>query len=347
MAPVSYTAAPNLASQQKLKVAVVGGGVIGVCSALALQQEFPTAEVTIFSEKWSPQTTGDVSAGFIYPYAVGEQTPPCLLKRTLADTVQFYERLIRNPESGKFGLSLLTMYDLSKEATMAVPSLPELYDVRPMEGAEVAKMFPGYRSGVVATTYIAEPTLLLPFLMGKFEGAGGRLVTRKITALGQLTGDHDLVVNCSGLGARYLADVQDLSVEAVRGQVVRVRAPWIRHAVMAGPSYILPNRDCVILGGTKELANYNLSPDPATAELILRDCAQVVPSLLAAEKIGDFVGLRPYRPSLRIEADARNRKVIHNYGHGGSGVTLCWGSALEVVKLAKKALGGKGMKSKL
>lgn len=342
MAPVSNTGQSN-----QLKIAIVGGGIIGVSSALALQQEFPSAEVTIFSEKWSPMTTGDVSAGFIYPYAIGEQTRPCLLKQTLVDTMKFYEKLIKNPASGKFGLSLLTMYDLSQETSMKVPHFPELYDVRAMESKEVAKMFPSYRSGVVATTYIAEPTLLLPFLMSKFEGSGGQLMTRKINALNQLTPNHDLVINCTGLGARYLADVQDMSVEAVRGQVVRVRAPWIRHAVMAGSSYILPNRDCVILGGTKEFGNYNLNPDPATSVRILRECAKLVPSLEQAEKIGDFVGLRPYRPSLRIEVDAHNPKVIHNYGHGGSGVTLCWGSALEVAKLANKTIRGIGMKSKL
>ena len=48
------------------------------------------------------------------------------------------------------------------------------------------------------------------------------------------------------------------------------------------------------------------------------------------------VGLRPYRPSgflLRTEKlDAKT--VIHNYGHGGAGVTLSWGCADEVVSIA-------------
>jgi D-amino-acid oxidase len=40
--------------------------------------------------------------------------------------------------------------------------------------------------------------------------------------------------------------------------------------------------------------------------------------------------LRPYRPEVRLERDGR---VIHNYGHGGSGFTLCRGCAEDVVAL--------------
>ncbi len=46
--------------------------------------------------------------------------------------------------------------------------------------------------------------------------------------------------------------------------------------------------------------------------------------------IRTVVGLRPYRPSgFRVERQdlGDGRILVHNYGHGGAGVTLSWGSA--------------------
>ena len=46
--------------------------------------------------------------------------------------------------------------------------------------------------------------------------------------------------------------------------------------------------------------------------------------------IRTVVGLRPYRPSgFRVERQdlGGGRILVHNYGHGGAGVTLSWGSA--------------------
>jgi len=51
-----------------------------------------------------------------------------------------------------------------------------------------------------------------------------------------------------------------------------------------------------------------------------------------AEVVAERVGLRPYRPSVRLEAEALPGGGVlwHNYGHGGAGVTLSWGCAREI-----------------
>ena len=58
--------------------------------------------------------------------------------------------------------------------------------------------------------------------------------------------------------------------------------------------------------------------------------ARLVPELATATVVRHQVGLRPARPTVRLERDGH---VVHCYGHGGAGVTLSWGCADEVVEL--------------
>lgn len=52
-------------------------------------------------------------------------------------------------------------------------------------------------------------------------------------------------------------------------------------------------------------------------------------NVAANRVIRTMAGLRPYRPGgFRVEREALGDKtVVHNYGHGGAGITLSWGSS--------------------
>ena len=56
--------------------------------------------------------------------------------------------------------------------------------------------------------------------------------------------------------------------------------------------------------------------------------------------IREVVGLRPYRPSgFVVDAQRFGSKLlVHNYGHGGGGVTLSWGTASLAVDMARDFL---------
>ncbi|KAB7503144.1 D-amino-acid oxidase [Armadillidium nasatum] len=49
---------------KNLKVGVIGSGINGVATSLALLQAFPTIDLTIYSENFSPNTTSDGAGGF-------------------------------------------------------------------------------------------------------------------------------------------------------------------------------------------------------------------------------------------------------------------------------------------
>jgi glycine/D-amino acid oxidase-like deaminating enzyme len=65
-------------------------------------------------------------------------------------------------------------------------------------------------------------------------------------------------------------------------------------------------------------------PPPATSPLLSLPRVNVQPD----REIRTVVGLRPFRPSGFVVAPQKldDKLVVHNYGHGGAGVTLSWGT---------------------
>jgi len=146
--------------------------------------------------------------------------------------------------------------------------------------------------------------------------------------------EFDLVINCAGIGARAL--VQDTDLEPHRGQVAivsRIENPSCAVVCDDAPlMYAIPRTNDCVFGGTNDISD-DLAADPQTTSRIVAECSRVLnidqPNVLA-----ERVGLRPFRRSgVRLERNRLRdgRVVIHNYGHGGAGFTLSWGSAREVL----------------
>jgi D-amino-acid oxidase len=209
-----------------------------------------------------------------------------------------------------------------------------------VRAATAAELPPGYAYGLRYAVPLVEMPLYLPWLVAQLRERGGEIQARRVSSLGELLdGAADALVNCSGLAARGL--LGDLSVYPVRGQIVRVTNPGLTLSVRdehhpGGRAYVHPRtRDC-ILGGTLEEHSWDTRADPATAAAIIARCRQIVPDLVGASVIEHIVGLRPGRPAVRLEespSGTPGARVIHNYGHGGAGITLSWGCADDVTKI--------------
>jgi D-amino-acid oxidase len=186
---------------------------------------------------------------------------------------------------------------------------------------------------------IVEMPIYLSYLMDRFDATGGSVQRRGLSSLDEI--DARVVVNCVGLGARDLVD--DASMEPIRGQVVRVRNPGLERFVLdeenpEGVTYIVPRSGDCILGGTAEAGEWDLEPDPEIAAGILRRCTRLEPRLVDVEVLEHKVGLRPGRPEIRLQREDGPVPRIHNYGHGGSGITLSWGCAEETLGLVQEVL---------
>ncbi|CAL1278211.1 unnamed protein product [Larinioides sclopetarius] len=324
------------------KVAIIGGGVIGLTTAVVIAENVKDVQVTVISEKWSPNTTGDGSAGFWAPYLLGD-VPEKTLREWCEKSLEIFREICHSNMAVECGVGLLPVYYIFSEPPVNDPVFNDLFlDCRPMTEKELSVFPSKYRYGLSITSFFAECTKFLPVLMKRIQRNGGIFIEKKVNSFSELAGNYDIIINCTGVEARNL--VPDPEVRPVRGQVIKVHAPWIKHCVVVDNDYyIIPNSEETVLGGTKQEDNWNVEPDPEDRRRIWEKCTEVLPCLKKAKILRDWVGLRPYRLVPRIERESLNTKkgkleVIHNYGHGGSGITLSWGCAYQVLGILREVL---------
>jgi D-amino-acid oxidase len=216
-----------------------------------------------------------------------------------------------------------------------------LPDLRPCDPAELPE---GAADGWHYTAPVATMPVYLGYLLARFERAGGTLELSPVGSLAELAGAAPVVVNCSGVAARDL--VPDPAVTPVRGQVVVAANPGVEEFLINRDAeeppwivYMIPHGDTVLLGGTNEEGSWDKTPQTHIAERIVANCSRFEPRLRDATILGHRVGLRPYRPEVRLESEPLGsvsptgppQTVLwHNYGHGGAGVSLSWGCAAEI-----------------
>ena len=197
-----------------------------------------------------------------------------------------------------------------------------------VSSAAVRGKVDGFASGCRYTAPIIAMPVYLGYLVERMKAAGGTLdIGAPVTSLRSL--DAPLIVNCTGIGARDL--VPDPAVVPLRGQVVIVANPGIEEFFRApsdGPIPPTSSRTTTTWcwAARPTLAPGTWLPRPSITRRILRDCAAADPRLRGAQVLAERVGLRPYRPDVRLEAESLDdgRVLWHNYGHGGAGVTLAW-----------------------
>jgi len=190
---------------------------------------------------------------------------------------------------------------------------------------------------------VADMSVHLPWLVARLEALGGSLAIATLGSLDEALALAPVVVNCAGLGARELAG--DETLLAVRGQILLVAQTGVEEWLLdqSDPErllYVVPRERDVVLGGTAQDGDEDVAVDPATAAAIRARCEAAVPALRGARVLREAVGLRPARPAVRLDTEARaGGAIVHCYGHGGAGVTLAWGCAEEVTAQVRSTLG--------
>lgn len=313
------------------EVIVLGSGIIGLTSAVVLAES--GRRVTVWAREPAEETTSAVAGGLWWPYRIEPE-------HRVADwSVRSFDVYARQAEDPAVtGVRMRTGLQLGIGTAGLGPWRRALREVRAANSAEL----PGeYTTGVRATVPIVDTATHLAHLRDRLAAAGGRVELRTAGSLGEAGREAACVVNCTGLGAREL--VPDPSMRPVQGQLVVVENPGVEEWVVSAYKeatatlYALPQPYGLVLGGTAVEDAWDTGPDPAVAAGIVARCARVLPRIADARVLGHRVGLRPARPAVRLEAEhlPGGALCVHNYGHGGAGVTVAWGCAEEAAELLR------------
>lgn len=300
--------------------------MIGLTTAVVLAER--GSRVRLWTREPVERTTSVVAGGLWWPYRI---EPVALAQAWALRSLDVYEELAARPEETGVRMVEGVLGETSPDEVGAWAS-DRLPGLRAANAAEYAG------TGLWARLPLIDMSTHLRWLRERLVAAGGTVEDRAVTDLAEA--DSPVVVNCTGLGAREL--VPDPAVRPVRGQLVVVENPGIHNWLVSADAesgettYFLPQPGRLLLGGTAEDDAWSDEPDPAVAEAIVRRCAALRPEIAGARVLAHRVGLRPARDTVRLERGTLpdGRRLVHNYGHGGAGVTVAWGCAQEAARLA-------------
>ena len=245
-------------------VAVLGSGVVGLCTARVLQER--GFRVRIYARDFPPHTTSDVAGAEWSPDIVDRGATPELRRRFDRMLVLSWQRF-QSLVGARWGVTPRPIYEAE-----GVPSgLDELPDgLLPAPRRLAALPFAPTRSAIVHQTVLIEAPIFLSALVDEVRRAGASLEPRAFAIPAELRKlPEPVIMNCLGLGAGSV--FADRAVIPIRGQLVHLRPQALPYLLDHPTGYMVPRADALVLGGSFEEGVADARTDPATCARILDD----------------------------------------------------------------------------
>ncbi len=329
----------------KQRVAIVGAGVSGLtCGVVFAKRGYRSA---IFAQDIGQRTTSGAAGALWFPY---DAEP---VDKVIAWALQTHHALVDLSRDSQTGVSMLELRSFSRTGETPIPDWANSLGARRLHPSVLSSEYASparteaslticpcaFKSGFTLNVPLMDTTIYLDYLAKRFVAAGGSIHGNvRFEKLEDVGREFDLVINCSGIGAKTL--VADVGLEPHRGQVAIVpKIDNLSCAIVCDDAplmYAIPRTNDCVFGGTNELSG-NCAVDPTSTSRIVAECSRVL-NIDKPRVLADRVGLRPFRKSgVRLDRGRLRdgRTVLHNYGHGGSGFTLSWGCANKVFQLAQ------------
>lgn len=338
-----------------MKTLIVGGGVIGLMSALELAQA--GHHVTVLDKQQHAQAASWAGGGILSPLYPWRYLPA--VNQLASQSVLLYQSLAIellqstgiDIEVSRCGMLILD-HDDRRDALSWYQQQPQAQPEW-LVGASLQainpRLSPEFQQALWCKdiAHVRNPRLLKA-LVKHLEKIGVKLVKnceilqfeqegRQITGLidqQQQRWTADQYVICSGAWSGQLAELIDLElpVQPIKGQMISYKAPtrWLSTIVMHQNMYLIPRLDGHILcGSTLENTGFDDQTDQQALRQLMQKAAHLIPELAQLPVKQHWAGLRPAAPNgiPFIGNSPKHDNLWVNAGHFRNGIVLAPSSA--------------------
>jgi glycine oxidase len=339
-----------------VRVAVIGGGVIGLSCALELKRR--GADVVVYERGLeigggaTSRAAGMLGAAFEWSLEADARAMAALARRSgemWPDFAAALERLGGGPvEFSKEGALVVARTPAEAEwlAQMAAACQARDLPVKRLTAAELKRQEPALTAKLVGGLLLAgdrqvDPQLLLRRLAAALGRAGvgirvGRAVERVTVASGFQMPDGDrfervVLATGAGAGPRFVSWQGDVlttglaEVTPVKGQMLALApvAGAPRHVIHTRDVYIAPKARWVLVGATSERGRSDTEVDAHAVAQMKAQAAALAATLAAAPEVTAWAGVRPGTPDdAPMVGETAIPGVYAALGHYRNGILL-------------------------
>lgn len=326
-----------------MRVAVVGGGVIGMLQARSLASE--ACHVSIIDQGELGRESSWAGGGIIsplYPWRYDEAVT-ALARRSQS----LYPQLVADlhnesgidPEYVEHGLLMLSVKD---EKSAVAWSKDHSAWMEEIDSEALYNLEPSLAEGHIRSLWmpkvgsVRNPRLLnaLRHIMHQHSNitvienkAVAQIVDRRLVLASGESLDFDAVVVCAGAWTSKLLASPSINIEPVKGQMIVFDAPknLVNRVVLSDGRYVIPRKDGkVVAGSTLEYTGFDKQTDEQAKQSLYESATALFPALSECQVIHHWAGLRPGSsqgiPSIGALPERDN--IFVNAGHFRNGLVL-------------------------